>query len=234
MEHLPEPAVVDQLTREGNCRHAAVVEPHQRRPAARRRDHRAAFLDRHRQRLLAEHDLARLGGGDRRRRVQMIRAARCRRCRCRGGRWRRASRWRSPPSPSGRPSRRARPRSRPHSSVRRSAIRQVVEVAGLSVGVRVGLAHEALAEESDAQLRCHCVMQKTNRRSEGQEVATVTPDLRLLSTALLGAGSTAPCWPAPGRPSRAACLSASTRARAGTAARRSSRSRTRRSASAAT
>ena len=73
-----ELARLDQLARQPQRRHEAVVEPAHRRDAGRRHrlPHRVGLVGRAAERLLADHGLARLGGGHDNLGVQAVRPAR--------------------------------------------------------------------------------------------------------------------------------------------------------------
>jgi hypothetical protein len=174
VEDRAEPSLVDQLPRERDRGHPTVVEPDERRPPLRRVDHRAAFFGGERERLLAKDDLPRLRGGDRGFRVQVVRQrdvddvdvlAVDGRAPVGGGLL---------PAPAiggaGQGGRVAAAQQRAA-----EAVRQVVEVPGLAVGVRMGLAHESLAEQGDTQLRFHPGPFRGCREKEAVQRAAARP-----------------------------------------------------------
>ena len=72
MKDRPEPSGIHELARECDRWNAAVIEPHERRNLTRRAVHRNRFVERQRERLLAQDDLSSLCGGNGGRGVQVV------------------------------------------------------------------------------------------------------------------------------------------------------------------
>ena len=159
VEDPPEPALVDQLLGQRDGRHAAVVVPDDVRHAGLL--DRLAHLLRPRRRSSPAASRRGSSCRPRPRRWRSPRAGcsarRCRSRRCRRARRASASRSRPTRSPTCRRTPWPRPRCGAQTALSTGWYVEVEEVADLAVGVRVGPAHEAVADHADVErfLRAH-------------------------------------------------------------------------------
>jgi len=154
VEDRAEAPLVDELSGKGDRGHPAIVEPDQCRDAARGALHPLRLVQRQGERLLTQDDLSGFGRRDGGGTVEVIRQRDIDRVDVfpiDGGAPVGGRRFPAPPVRH----RRKRPGIPAAEQCSPNPVRKIEEMRRLAIGVRVGLAHEALSEERNAEFGFH-------------------------------------------------------------------------------